>query len=116
MEKGRPCKDCHDSAALKEYDKTGKIAVATWNAAKKNLDMAQGIVPIPPDWANALQFDFADFTGDVAQPDQKDKWVFLKHGADLTQMLQTVAAPLTREQLDKLRTAVPQTTAAKPGG
>jgi hypothetical protein len=114
MEKGRPCKDCHESAVLKEYDKTGKIPVATWNPTKKSLDEVQGIVPIPPDWAEALQFDFADFTGDVTQPGQKDKWVFLKKGADLTQMLQTVAAPLTKEQLDKLRTAVPETTAPRP--
>ena len=114
MEKGRPCKDCHDSAALKEYDETGKIAIATWNPAKGNLDQVQGIVPIPPDWAQALQFDFANFTGDVTQPDQKDKWVFLKKGADLTQMLQTVAAPLSKEQLAKLRTAVPHPTASKP--
>ncbi len=75
--------------------------------------MAKGMIPIPPDWQRALQFDFADFTGDVTQPGQKDKWVFLKQGADLMQMFPDYAYPLTDTQLTKMRVPVEDLPIAK---
>ena len=75
-----------------------------WNEKTGRLDVTTGVVPVPPDWEKALGFDFADFVGELTEPGQKDKWVFLKQGADLTQMMKAYAEPLTQEQLDKMRT------------
>ncbi len=96
---GRDCMECHASEALKEYKSTGKITLSKWDGSK--LVFAKGVIPIPPDWQKALQLDFVDYKGDPKDP-QTDpaKWVFLKSGTDLVQML--YAEPLTEEQLKKL--------------
>lgn len=104
--KGKACEECHANARLEEYDQTGSIKITTWNEKTGQLDVTTGVIPVPPDWEKALAFDFADFAGDPAQAGQKDQWVFLKHGADLTQMMKAYAEPLTQEQLDKLRSPV----------
>ena len=101
---GKSCEDCHANERLAEYDATGAIKVTDWNEKTGRLDVTTGVVPVPPDWEKALEFDFADFVGELAEPGQKDKWVFLKQGADLMQMMKAYAEPLTQEQLDKLRT------------
>ncbi len=106
MENSHPCETCHGGARLLEYDDTGRIVITKWNAKAGKLDTVKGVVPIPEDWAQALQFDFADVVGDIATPGQPEKWVFLKHGADLSQMMDEYAEPLTKDQLDKLRTRV----------
>lgn len=99
--KARGCSDCHDNAALKEYKETGKITVARWDADQGKLIGPQGVIPVPPDWQEALQFDFLDYTGDpTAAETDPEAWVFLKHGADLMQML--YGEPLTEEQMQKL--------------
>ncbi len=96
---GRGCTECHNNAAIQEYAKTGKITVSKWDGSK--LVFTKGIIPIPPDWKTALQLDFVDYTGDPAKPEtDPTKWVFLKSGADLMQML--YAEPLTKEQIQKL--------------
>ncbi|WP_201091825.1 cytochrome c3 family protein [Thiocystis minor] len=112
-EKAHQCEYCHDSQALKEYDKTGKITVTKWDAGKKKPVVTAGMIPIPPDWQRALQFDFANFTGDVTQPGQMDKWIFLKQGADLMQMVADFAYPLTEDQLAKFRVPVDDLPIAK---
>jgi hypothetical protein len=96
---GRACTECHASEALKEYKNTGKITLSKWDGQK--LVFTKGVIPVPPDWQKALQLDFVDYKGDPKDP-QTDptKWVFLKSGADLMQML--YAEPLTEEQLKKL--------------
>jgi hypothetical protein len=96
---GRACTECHASEALKEYKNTGKITLSKWEGQK--LVFTKGVIPVPPDWQKALQLDFVDYKGDPKDP-QTDptKWVFLKSGADLMQML--YAEPLTEEQLKKL--------------
>jgi hypothetical protein len=71
------------------------------------------MIPVPPDWQRALQFDFADFKGDASKPGQKDKWIFLKRGADLTQLYPDFAYPLTDTQLTKLRVPVDKLPIAK---
>lgn len=97
----RRCSDCHDNAALQEYNKTGKITVAQWDAEQGKLSGPQGVIPVPPDWQEALQFDFLDYTGDPTSGEtDPEAWVFLKHGADLMQML--YGEPLTEEQMEKL--------------
>jgi hypothetical protein len=101
---GKPCEECHANERLAEYDETGTINITKWNEKTGKLDVTTGVIPVPPDWDKALAFDFADFVGELTEPDQKDKWVFLKHGADLTQMMKAYAEPLTQEQLSKLRT------------
>jgi hypothetical protein len=113
MEKAHECGYCHNNKALREYDETGKITVTTWDEEKKKPVVAKGMIPVPPDWQRALQFDFADFTGDPSKPGQKDKWVFLKHGADLTQLYPDFAYPLTDIQLTKLRVPVEELPIAK---
>ncbi|SEH05190.1 cytochrome c3 family protein [Candidatus Venteria ishoeyi] len=103
MQEAHECKYCHDSQALKEYDDSGKITVSKWSKEKNKPLVSKGMIPIPPDWQRALQFDFADFTGNFNKPGQKDKWKFLKKGADLMQMFPDFVYPLTNTQLDKLR-------------
>ncbi len=96
---GRACTDCHASEALKEYKNTGKVTISKWDGSK--LVFTKGVIPIPPDWKTALQLDFVNYTGDPTKPEtDPTKWVFLKSGADLMQIL--YAEPLTEEQLKKL--------------
>jgi hypothetical protein len=101
------CSDCHNNAALQEYAETGKITVTRWDDEEGKLIGPRGIIPLPPDWQEALQFDFLDYTGDPANPEtDATKWIFLKHGADLMQML--FSEPLTDEQMEKLKTSMGQ--------
>jgi len=97
---GRGCTECHNNAAIQEYAKTGKITVSKWDGSK--LVFTTGVIPIPPDWKTALQLDFVDYQGDPTKPEtDPTKWVFLKSGADLMQML--YGDPLTTEQIEKLK-------------
>ncbi|MCS6936084.1 MAG: hypothetical protein RMJ96_03090 [Candidatus Bipolaricaulota bacterium] len=97
---GKACMECHRSPAIQEYDRTGKITISKWDGSK--LVFTKGVIPVPPDWQKAFQLDFVNYTGDPAKPETDPaKWVFLKSGADLMQML--YAEPLTREQIEKLR-------------
>jgi hypothetical protein len=103
VKEARKCDECHNNAAVQEYKQTGKITVTKWDPAQGKLVNTKGVIPVPPDWRQALQFDFVDYTGDPKSPTtDPTKWVFLKSGADLMQML--YAEPLTPEQLQKLST------------
>ncbi|GBC82973.1 hypothetical protein HRbin10_02111 [bacterium HR10] len=103
VKEARTCDECHNNAAVQEYRQTGKITITRWDPAQGKLVGPKGIIPIPPDWRQALQFDFVDYTGDPKSPTtDPTKWVFLKSGADLMQML--YADPLTPEQMRKLST------------
>ncbi len=88
------CEDCHGNAAVTEYNDTGAITVATWDEGTSTLTGPTGVIPIPENFATALQFDFLDYDSGT------DTWSFLKTGADLTQM--AYATPLTVEQMGKL--------------
>lgn len=97
----RTCGDCHGSANVQAYAKTGKIAVTKWDAQASSFTTATGVVPVPPNWRTALTLDFLTYGGNAADPKTDPKaWTFLKHGTDLRQML--FAKPLTREQIEKL--------------
>ena len=96
----RVCGDCHGNAAVQEYRNTGLITVAEWIAGA--LTGPTGVIPVPPDWETALQFDFLNYNGDPADPATNSAlWGFLKTGADLRQML--FAQPLTAEQMQRIQ-------------
>lgn len=99
--KARACGDCHDSANVRAYAATGKLAVTQWDASAGRLKHVTGVVPVPPDWQSALTLDFVTYTGDAASPvTDPNAWAFAKSGADLHQMM--FAEPLTGEQMAKL--------------
>ncbi len=103
----RACEECHNSQIVQSYRQNGKIEVIKWDETNKKLVINKGVIPVPPDWQTALDFDFITYTGDVhdpAKPLDPNKWTFLKTGADKSQML--YAEPLTSEQLDKLSVPV----------
>lgn len=98
----RDCDDCHNSPALREYLETGKITVTRWDDQSRQLIQTPGVIPIPPDWQQALQIDFLDYLGDPTAPETDPQlWEFLKTGADRTQIL--FAQPLTSDQIRKLQ-------------
>ncbi|MFQ5665341.1 MAG: cytochrome c3 family protein [Candidatus Binatia bacterium] len=95
------CDDCHDNAAIREYRANGEITVTKY--ADGELQGPTGVIPIPPDWRTALQFDFLDYLGDPTTPIADTDpvlWQFLKTGADLNQM--PYGTPLTTEQMNAL--------------
>lgn len=99
--KGRSCGECHVNQAVTEYAQTGKITITRWDEQQKKLIGPSGVIPVPPDWQQALKFDFVTYTGDPQSPStDPTKWAFLKSGTDKRQML--YAKPLTREQMQKL--------------
>ncbi|MDZ7292123.1 MAG: T9SS type A sorting domain-containing protein [candidate division KSB1 bacterium] len=102
-DKGRDCKDCHNNQNVRDYNQTGKINVARWDTTSKKIVNTKGVIPVPPDWKQALQLDFVNYTGnvtDATSPLDPTKWVFIKSGADLSQIL--YAEPLTAAQMQKL--------------
>jgi hypothetical protein len=105
MKEGRACSECHNNAAIQEYDQTGKITVTRWDTTQKKIISPTGVIPVTSDWQQALQIDYLDYTGDPkSATTDPAKWVFLKSTADGQQML--YAQPLTADQLGKLRLAV----------
>jgi len=110
--KGSDCKDCHlkgpkkdhangmpKNAPLNEYINTGKIVVTRWDEATQLLIGRKGVIPVPPDWKDSLQFDFVTYDGDPSDPVVVDPsmWSFLKTGADLVDM--PYGEPLSEEQM-----------------
>ena len=118
------CEDCHvyeakkdgslsGNAALISYLTTGSITANQWvpetvdddNAATYGKLLAPvGTIPVPPDWADALQFDFVYWTGAKTDPVVKDtsgaNWNYLKTGADMVHM--PYGSPLSAEQIENL--------------
>jgi hypothetical protein len=100
------CADCHNNAAVQQYNASGQITVTT-QADDGAFVGPQGVIPIPPDWSTAFQQQFFDYTGDPAVPaNDPAKWVRVDGQADLTQMIDTpqmrFGSPLTTEQLRKI--------------
>ncbi len=87
---------------INEYVQTGKITVTRWDDGTKMLDGPRGVIPIPPDWKEALQFDFVTYIGDLTAPPSRDPslWRFLKSGPDMVDM--PYGEPLTEEQMEAL--------------
>lgn len=100
---GRECQDCHNNAAVQEYNNSGSITVAKWDSTQQKVEQTQGIIPVPPDWQQALKFDFITYTGEVTDPVaplDPTKWELLTSEAEGAQMM--FAEPLTTEQMTKL--------------
>ncbi|UCG84860.1 MAG: hypothetical protein JSW71_12990 [Gemmatimonadota bacterium] len=89
----RTCGDCHNSPAMAQYLETGTIEAARWDTVTNRVTHLTAVIPVPPDWEIALQFDFVDLAVD-------GRWVFLERGPDKFQML--FGTPLTTEQLESL--------------
>ena len=111
------CNDCHvkvkgktrieGNAAIKEYLETGHITVNQWDETAGPAGMLlapTGIIPVPPDWQDALLFDFAYYLNSATDPITKDPdgitWGALEPGT--VGMHMPYGAPLTVEQMDKL--------------
>lgn len=100
--KGRPCDACHYNETVRKYAATGQITVTRWDSDESQLTQPQGVIPVPPDWRQAMQFDFIEYLRNPDLPeDDPGQWGFLKSGADLMQMM--YAEPLTAEQMDRLQ-------------
>ena len=110
---GLACNDCHvkikgksieGNAALKEYRETGHITVTQWDAVEGMLLAPTGIIPVPPDWEQALLFDFAYYLGSVTDailPDPEGAmWGVLE--PQTVDMHMPYGTPLSEEQMNKL--------------
>jgi hypothetical protein len=117
------CEDCHvyeakagsltGNAALISYLDTGSIQANRWepetvddgNANTHGKLLAPvGTIPVPPDWQDALLFDFVKWTNDPSATVVKDPtaayWDFLKSGADMVHM--PYGSPLSEDQIGRL--------------
>ena len=83
------CGECHENAAIAQYNESGTMEVTQWDG--KVLQGPQGVIPVPPDWESALLFDF------VASP---PSWTFFKSGADGVDM--PFGTPLSESQMQSL--------------
>jgi hypothetical protein len=100
--KPKECSECHGSEPLKEYLSTGKITMTKWNESGKMMSSVKGVVPLPPDWKDALKFDYITYIGDPSNPVKPEpyNWTYLKSSSDAMQIC--CAEPLTRDQIEKL--------------
>ncbi|MEM0350644.1 MAG: hypothetical protein QXU61_02600 [Archaeoglobaceae archaeon] len=66
------------------------------------MSSIKGVVPLPPDWKEALIFDYITYTGNPSDPVKFDprNWTFVKNSSDLMQIC--CAEPLNKEQLERI--------------
>ncbi|MGW8312002.1 MAG: hypothetical protein ACWGOL_02075 [Desulfuromonadales bacterium] len=111
------CEDCHASAALQQYVDQGEIDVVKWKpdagvtVAPADLGSLgwqgpKGVIPVPPDYNTALNFDFVDLVDpsaplNASNTSSSDRVLF-KRGADHIHMLDEYVQPLTTEQMERL--------------
>ncbi len=96
---GRTCSDCHHSEAVEQYRQNRTINVTWWDADSGSIYNLGGVIPVPADYTNALQFSFVKCVSGCDNPETA-QWEFLKNGVDRWQIL--FATPLTSSQMDKL--------------
>jgi hypothetical protein len=111
------CEDCHASAALQQYVDTGTIDVVRWkpeagveiapaDLGSQGWQPPKGVIPVPPDAATALQFDFVDLIDPSAPLNaggtSSSNRVLFKRGADQIHFLDEYVRPLTAEQMSSL--------------
>ena len=111
---GLECNDCHvkvkgksrieGNAAMQEYLETGQITVNQWDADTGMLVAPTGIIPVPPDWQDAMLFDFAYYLGAPTDPIVQDPsgttWSVLDPQTVGRHM--PYGTPLTEAQMNKL--------------
>jgi hypothetical protein len=109
-EDARGCGDCHANDAVDEYARTGRIWVAKWNEESKSLWLRKGVIPVPPNWPNVLKFDQVTYAGSPNDPvpgypsEDPENWIYLGNAPDVTHDFKDYVEPLTREQMEKLKT------------
>jgi len=100
---GRLCADCHNNAAIQEYNSTGQIYFAKWNSADSTLSNKQGAIPIPSDYKSTFKIDFITYNGlssDAVVASKNWSKVNITPGQHDYQML--FATPLTAAQMSAL--------------
>jgi hypothetical protein len=110
------CQDCHASAALQQYVDTGSIDVVKWNGADGEVvpvsemgskwQAPKGVIPVPPDFAQALKFEFIDLVDPTAALNaagtSSSARVAFKRQADAIHLLDKYVRPLSEEQMASL--------------
>jgi len=113
---GLECNDCHvkikgksrieGNAAMKEYLQTGHITVNQWDADAGMLLAPTGIIPIPPDWQQALLFDFAYYLHSATDPIGQDpgavNWGVLDLDPEDVGKHMPYGTPLSQDQMNRL--------------
>ena len=99
---GRTCSDCHNNDAITDYNDDGVIDVMVWNDVTNTFDQLTGVIPIPPDPATSLSFDFVDYDP------VGGTWFFLTTGLDRVQI--PYGSALTAGQMANLGGTGPGTT------
>lgn len=100
------CSDCHRgmgqiNVAIKEYNDTGSITLAKWNAGTKKTEILNAVIPIPGDWRQSLKIDHVTYTGDSSVfPTDPALWEYLKSETDNAHLY--FAEPLDSSTLSKL--------------
>jgi len=111
------CESCHASAALQQYVDTGAIDVVKWKPdagvevtpatmGSVGWQGPKGVIPVPPDYASALQFDFVDLVDPTAPltptGTSSSNRVLFKRGADYIHLLDEYVTPLDAGQMERL--------------
>jgi len=102
---GRKCSSCHDNANVRAYNADGVIPFIKWDDGDSQLHIvAPGVIPVPEDYADALEMDFVQFLGQPTDPVNNPKvpteWTYMKTGVNGAHML--YAEPLTAAQMAML--------------
>jgi hypothetical protein len=111
------CEDCHASAAMQQYVDEGQIDVVKWkpesgvevtpaNLGTQGWQGPKGVIPVPPDAATALNFDFVDLVNPSAPLNasgtSSSNRMLFKRGADKVHFLDEYVRPLTTAQMTSL--------------
>jgi hypothetical protein len=113
---GRGCADCHfniggTNAAIQEYNSTGQIYFARWQASDSTVQYLKKVIPMPADYQRSFKMDFIKYDGAPTDPVVPSKnWSLVKSTMDGQHMF--FATPLTKEQMAKIGFDTLQTTGA----
>ena len=47
MKDGRKCSDCHGNSTIRQYEKTKKIILTSWDEKKGKVNNTKGVIPVP---------------------------------------------------------------------
>ncbi len=103
---GRKCVDCHANLggtipAIQEYNSTGQITFARWQASDSTVQYLKKIIPMPADYQRSFRMDFIKYDGAPTDPVVPSKnWSLVKSTTDGQHMF--FATPLTELQMSKI--------------